>query len=138
MAKITPLGEFLENSTGPAGIHEGGGEIAAWHCYSLSLWYHRRGDPAQTIRWGQWSLERGTGDAARVACVQLLQAMAHHQLGQTEEALKLLADAAQPIRALMASSSGKWSDANGPWVDWTNAHILLKEAEAMIGATPAD
>jgi eukaryotic-like serine/threonine-protein kinase len=138
MAEIATLGTFLESATGPGGINEGGGEIAAWHCYSLSLWYHRRGDAAQTIQWGGWSLQRGMGDEARVNCVRLLLAMAHHRLGETEAAGKLLADAAKTIRALMESSSGKWSDASGPWVDWMNAHILLKEAEAMIGASEAD
>lgn len=134
MTKIGTLGVFLENAVGPEGTNQGDGEGGAWHCYSLSMWYHRRSDPAQTIRWGELSLQRGTSDQARVACVRLLLAMAHHQLGEAERARALLAEAATPIRTLQESSSGKWSDDTGPWVDWMNAHILLKEAEAMIGA----
>lgn len=38
----------------------------------------------------------------------------------------------------MESTSGKWSDVIGLWVDWMNANILLKEAEAMIGASGTD
>ena len=48
---------------------------------------------------------------------------------------KLLVDAAKPLRTLMDATSGKWTDDSSLWVDWTNAHILVKEAEAMIGAT---
>jgi hypothetical protein len=134
MAEIARLGEFLESATGPGGGNEGGDEIAAWHCYSLSLWYHRRGDPEQTIRWADWSLSRGTGDDARVTCVRLLLAMARHRMGEKEEARMLLDDSAKPIRALLEASSGKWSADLVPWVDWMNAHLLLKEAETMIGA----
>ena len=54
-------------------------------------------------------------------------------LGETEEARKLLADAAKSIGAVREPTSGKWSDNLDLWVDWMNAHILLKEAEAMIG-----
>jgi hypothetical protein len=68
----------------------------------------------------------------RAACVRLLLAMARNQLGETEDARKLLADAAGPIRALKESSSGNWTDDRSLWVDWTNAHILLKETLQMI------
>ena len=115
-----------------------GEDSAAWQCYSLALWHHRRGDPAQTIRWGELSLQRSMASEPRVVCVRLLLAMARHRLGETEEARKLLADAAKPLRALMESTSGKWSDDRSLWVDWTNAHILLKEAEAVIGASGTD
>jgi serine/threonine protein kinase len=133
MAEIAKLGAFLESAIGPEGTSQGDGESAAWHCYSLSLWYHRRNDPAQTIRWGELSLKRGLEDQARVACVHLLLAMARHRKGEAKQAHILMADSAKPILALLKSSSGKWTDETGPWVDWMNAHILLREAEAMIG-----
>ena len=138
MAKLATLGAFLENAIGPEGMNEGGGDTAAWKCYSLALWHHRRGDPAQTIRWGEWSLQRNMESEPRVACVRLLLAMARHQMGETDEARKLLVDAAKPLLALMESTSGKWSDDRSLWVDWTNAHILFKEAEALIGASGTD
>ena len=137
MAKIAALGIFLESAVGPEGVNQGDGESPAWHCYSLALWYHRQHDPGQTLRWSDFSLKRGKADEARVICVQLLMAMARHRLGENEEARKLLTDAARVINARRESTSGKWSDSSGPWVDWMNAHILLKEAEVMIGESDA-
>jgi len=137
MAKIAPLVEFLENVIGSEGSSGHTDDGVAWQCYSLALWNYRRGDPAQTIRWGELSLQRSMESQTRVVCVRLLLAMARHRIGETEQARKLLADAAEPIRALMESSSGKWSD-DITWVDWMNAHILLKEAEIVIGVSEAD
>ena len=137
MAKIASLAAFLESSIKPDGGNGAMDDGAAWQCYSLALWHHRCGDPAQTIHWGEWSLQRSMASESRVACVRLLLAMARHQLGEAEEAHKLLADAAKPLRTLMDATSGKWADDSSLWVDWTNAHILLKEAEAMIGASEA-
>lgn len=137
MAKIATLGVFLERAVGPEGVNQGDGESPAWHCYSLALWYHRQHDPGQTLRWSDFSLKRGKADEARLICVQLLMAMARHRLGENEEARKLLTDAARVINARRESTSGKWADSAGPWVDWMNAHILLKEAEVMIGESDA-
>jgi hypothetical protein len=133
MAKIETLGAFLESIAGSEDSNHFTDDGAAWQSYSLALWYHRRGDPAQTIRWGELSLQRSMRAEPRVACVRLLLAMARHRIGETEEARKLLADAAKPIRTLMESSSGTYSDPTSVWVDWMNANVLLKEAEAVIG-----
>ena len=76
MAKLATLGAFLESAIGPEDGNENGG--AAWNCYALALWNHRRGDPAQTIRWGESSLRRSMVAEPRVNCVRLLLAMARH------------------------------------------------------------
>jgi tetratricopeptide (TPR) repeat protein len=138
MVKIAPIGEFLENSVGPVATNELGGDSAAWHCYSLSLWYHRRGDPAQAIRWAEWSLQRSMEQASRVACVRLLLAMARHQMGEADEARMLLNDSAKAVYEIMQSSPEPWAGDIGNWADWMNAHILLKEAEAVIGSSGKD
>jgi tRNA A-37 threonylcarbamoyl transferase component Bud32 len=138
MEKIATLGIFLENSIGPVGMNVGGEDVAGWQCYSLALWHHRRGDPAQTIRWGELSLQRSMNAEPRVLCVRMLLAMSHHRMGETDEARKLLTDAAKPLRAVMDSTSGKWSDDRSLWVDWMNAKILLQEAESIIGASVAE
>nr|MCU0749893.1 hypothetical protein [Akkermansiaceae bacterium] len=130
MEKIAPLGAFLERSIEPTS-NEHNEDGAAWQCYSLALWHHRRGDPEQTIRWGEESLRRNMATEPRVACVQLLIAMARYKMGAIQEARNLLTEAARPILNLMESSGGKWSD-EITWVDWMNAHILLKEAQALI------
>jgi hypothetical protein len=129
MDKISLLVEFLVRNGGPE-LANGGN--AAWKCYSLALWNHRLGAVQQVIRWGELSLQQGVGDEHRVACVRLLLAMARQQMGETEQASKLMADAAKLVRARMESSSGKWADDVILWVGWVNAHILLNEAEAMI------
>jgi hypothetical protein len=136
--KIAKLGTFLESAIGPEGRNGLTEDGAAWASHSLALLYHRHHDPEQTIRWGELSLQRDMGAESRVVCVRLLLAMARYRLGETEEARKLLATAAKPIRALMESSSGKWSDEIIPWVDWMVSHILLQEAEAMIGGSEVD
>lgn len=138
MAKIATLGEFLEGAIGPEAGNQPHADGAAWQCYSLALWHHRRGNPEQTIRWGEWSLQRSMEAEPRVVCVRLLLAMARHRIGEKEEARALLAESAKPIRALMESSSGEWFGGIDPWADWMNAHILLKEAEALIGTAASD
>jgi len=133
MEKISPLAAFLSSAIGPEGKDGSAPEMCAWCCYSLALWNHRLGDTAQTIRWCELSLQNSPQIQPRVACVSLLLAMARHRTGETEEARKLLANAANSIGAVRDPASGKWSDHLDLWVDWMNAHILLKEAEAMIG-----
>jgi hypothetical protein len=133
MEKIGTLAAFLENAVGPEGRDASNVSGAAWHCYSLALWYHRRRDPVQTIRWCEFSLQRDMQCEPRVVCVQLLLAMSRHQLGETEEARTILAAAAKPILARKESPSGIYSGNGALWVDWVNGEILLNEAEAMIG-----
>lgn len=133
MEKISPLAAFLLHSIGPEGKNGIDPEMCAWCCYSLALWHHRLGDTTQTIRWCELSQQRSMGIEPRAVCVNLLLAMARHRTGETEEARKLLADASNSISTVREPTSGKWSDNLNLWVDWMNAHILLKEAEAMIG-----
>ncbi len=130
--KIGTLGAFLIDSIGQEGKRATGPGMCAWCSYSLALWNHRLDEPMQTIRWCELSLQSSMEVRPRMVCVNLLLAMARYRLGETEEARKLLADAANSIDAVREASSEKWSD-NIVWVDWMNAHILLKEAEAMIG-----
>ncbi len=129
MEKIAPLAAFLERSV----EHQSkngfrADDVSGWQCYSLALWHHRRNDPAGTLRWGTLSLKCSTDAESRVVCVRLLLAMAHHQLGESEPARRLLADAEKPISSLMNSSSGTFSGTPDLWEDWVSAHVLLKEA----------
>lgn len=132
MEKIGTLVKLLESAFWSADENEGSNDGVAWYCYSLALWNHRLGDQAETIRWCQLSLQSSVEGQPRVVCVNLLLAMTRHRQGETEEARMLLADAAKSVAAVMEPTSGKWADNLDAWVDWMNAHILLKEAEAMI------
>ncbi|MFM2199707.1 MAG: hypothetical protein RLZZ505_3139 [Verrucomicrobiota bacterium] len=133
MAKIAPLAAFLESAVGP----DGGAELdpagAAWHCYSLALWQYRRKDLAQTIRWAELSLLRNTDSVPRLSCVRSLLAMSRYQQGETEEARKLLAEAATPIRTIMETSSATAMFEMDWWIDWLNAKILIAEATELTG-----
>ncbi len=138
MEKIALLAGFLESAVRPEDGNGDRDEGSASKCYSLALWNHRRGDPAQVIRWGESSLRRSMAVDSRVACVRLLLAMARHRSGETEEARKQLAEAAQPIDRPLDLSSEIASGKSDQWHDWMSAQILLKEAGAMIGPAKAD
>jgi hypothetical protein len=139
MTQIVPIVAFLETSIGPEGNQGIDLGTAAWACYSMALWNHRLSDPNQVIRWGELSLQHDmqhhVRNEERTVCVRLLIAMARHQLGKGEQARKLLADAAKPVRRMINPSSGIGSGNIMPWVDWMIADILLKEAEGVIGAS---
>ncbi len=138
MEKIALLAGFLESAVRPEYGNGSQDDGSAWQCYSLALWNHRRGDPAQVIHWGESSLRRSMASDSRVACVRLLLAMAQHRSGEAEEARKQLAEAARLIDRTLELSSEIASGKSDQWHDWMSAQILLKEAGAMIGPAKAD
>jgi tetratricopeptide (TPR) repeat protein len=133
MAKIAPLAAFLESAVGSDGGANMDPDSAAWHCYSLALWHHRRKDPAQTIRWAELSLRHHNKNVPRLACVRSLLAMSRYQQGETEEARKLLTEAAAPIRGVMEAAPETAIYRLEWWIDWLNAKILIAEAAEQIG-----
>lgn len=106
---------------------------AAWHCYSLALWQYRRNELAQTIRWAGLSLLRNKESVPRLSCFRSLLVMSRYQQGETEEARKLLAEAATPIRTITETSSETAMLEMDWWIDWLNAKILIAEATEQIG-----
>ncbi len=103
------------------------------------MWYHRRNDPALAIHWSESSLRSSMKEESRLACVRLLLAMSLHQQGKAVEAAKLLTEAATPIHQMMSLPPQTAADKmDFFWVDWISAHVLLKEAEVLIGASATD
>lgn len=129
MNRVEKLVDFLETSIGPASEKSGYDDSASWHCYSLALWYHRLHDAQKTSYWCQLSLQRSESDPARVSCVKFLLAMSLHRTGQTDQAHDLLTTTAAPLISMRQSTSGRWTDDLGRWIDWTNAYLLLLEAQ---------
>jgi chemotaxis regulatin CheY-phosphate phosphatase CheZ len=58
--------------------------------------------------------------------------MARYQQGEKEQAHQLLTEAAKPLQSLMENSSANYTTGTSDWVDWMNAHIMLKEAKETI------
>lgn len=132
MAKIATLAKFLENAVEQESTANPNGDGVAWYCYSLALWYHRRLDTEQTIRWAESSIRRNNQNEPRAVCLQLLLAMANNQQGKKEEARKLLDEASLPIHNIIANSPENILFTVEWWVDWVNAKILLREAQELI------
>jgi hypothetical protein len=55
--------------------------------------------------------------------------MSLHRTGQTDQAHDLLTTTAAPLISMRQSTSGRWTDDLGRWIDWTNAYLLLLEAQ---------
>ncbi len=65
----------------------------------------------------------------------LVKAMAQHQLKHTEEARAALAKGTDIVNRKFLNLKNSALDEN--WVDWLIAHILLREAQALIELPPA-
>jgi len=108
-------------------------DAAAWRTFTLALTEYRRGNFRLTVDWCERSLDYKRDVESRVASVNALLAMAHMQLGQTEEASNELSKSRSTVDAVFArglAAKRKW---DGYWFDWVVARILLNEAMALSG-----
>jgi tetratricopeptide (TPR) repeat protein len=64
----------------------------------------------------------------------LILAMAQHQLKRPDEARAALAKGADIVNTKLLKLENATLDEN--WLDWLIAHILLREAQALIGGPP--
>jgi tetratricopeptide (TPR) repeat protein len=69
------------------------------------------------------------------AAAYLVMAMAQHRLGRPEEARASLAKGADIVNTKLLKRENATLDEN--WIDWIIADILLREARALIGSSPA-
>jgi len=94
---------------------------------------YRAGHFADAIEWSQKVADQ-KGDPGRTAQAEAVLAMAQHQLKQTEAARASLAKAAEVAQTkLPAAGSGNFGES---WNDWIIAHVLLREAQALIDGGP--
>jgi serine/threonine protein kinase len=106
--------------------------MAAWRAYTLSLMAYRSGDYELSIEWGKRSREYDLGLQSRVISVQLIIAMAHARLGQTDQAVAELAEPRFVIDETFRRGVSNLPRWEGFWFDWVIARIHLNEAEQLI------
>lgn len=110
--------------------------LRAWAEFSMALRAFRCGQHAEAVRWGRQSLETENLNAARVASVRLVLAMASSE-GESDLAARLeVSEVGAAIQEVLKSPIGEWSGGGqgAVWPDWANAHLLLNEAEMRIVA----
>jgi len=99
-----------------------------WFLLSKGLTEYRAGRHTQALEWLQRFRPSVAGTNYDGSCFATI-AMARHRLGQAAEARSAVA-AAQALCAQKSQSAlNGWA-----WRDWLHCEILLREAEALIGA----
>ncbi|MBN8460374.1 MAG: serine/threonine protein kinase [Verrucomicrobia bacterium] len=136
MARLAPLGGFISDALAGNPTLETTPNLKAWACFSMALWDYRKGEFETSIQWAQKSLDLEDKNPARVSSVKLLLAMVHFRMGRPQDARDLLHEAAPTVRTILSGDIQAWSNNSLGivWPDWANAHVLLNEAETLIGA----
>ena len=104
---------------------------AAWGSVSLALWEYRRGNYTRAVEWCHRSRAYSEANQPRTATVQVLLAMADHQLGRTGEAAAELKLGRDAIEARFGDGLERGDGELGFWFDWVFARIMLQEALAL-------
>ncbi len=129
LSALKPMSELMAKS-----IVEAKGKIPEdslrWPQATMGLWEYRSGSYGAVERWCQESLAHQPGDEnlARIANLQLLLAMAHLHLGNTNLAQSELAQAVEIIRT--GFDDGLRTVSN--WHDWILDRLLMGEAQGLI------
>jgi Flp pilus assembly protein TadD len=90
---------------------------------------YRQGRFASAAEWSQKALER-TNDNYRTVQAHMTLAMAQHQLNQIEQARVTLAKGLELAEARFPKAGKGGLD--DQWHDWIIAHVLMREAKALI------
>ena len=109
--------------------------MAAYYSYSLALMAYRRGDYPLTVEWCRRAVNYHHGVQSRDLSVQLILAMAHARLGQTELARTELEKSRAAIEDVFRNGLNKSPTWQGFWFDWVCAKIHLREATLLINGT---
>jgi hypothetical protein len=94
---------------------------------------YREGDIERAVRWSEKSHEYRDGPAQSAALALVVQAMAQHQLEETDQARQSLADATALI-PFNLSREGYLPPSRNPdaYTDWLIAEVLRREAAFLI------
>jgi tetratricopeptide (TPR) repeat protein len=104
---------------------------AAYFQFVKGLAEYREGRFATAAEWAKKALNKPSEDSQRDAQAYAVLAMAYHQLGQTNEARAILANAKEVTDTkLPKADSGDLGEA---WNNVLIARILLREANTLIG-----
>jgi len=106
--------------------------MAAWRCISLGIMAYRQGYAPTAKSWCEKCLSYSGDNPPRIATAHIIEAMACHQLGETEQAVSELEEGRKPVEAEFSKDLEEGGGAQGFWYDWLYARILLREAEGLI------
>ncbi len=108
-----------------------------WFLFAKGLHEYRTGKYADALATCRASRQRaGTTDYGRevLTCLDLVvEAMALQEAGKADEARRML-DQAKPL----IESHVPGVDGGDAWADWLSAHLLYREAEALLAARKAE
>jgi serine/threonine protein kinase len=107
---------------------------AAWQSMSLALMEYRRGHYPKAVEWAQRCLAFSEYNPPRAATSHVILAMAWQQMQKTSEARAELALGRELIENKFRTPLEHGSATQGFWFDWVFAHILLREASALVPA----
>ncbi len=120
------------------------GKDSAWLSFfqfGNGLAEYRRGEYASAVDWmrkviGQpMSVGRPSPAWERDVAAWAVLAMAQHRLQQTEEARRALVQGLELAQTKLPQFGN--DNLEQDWVDWLIAHILLREAKALLAGEPA-
>jgi eukaryotic-like serine/threonine-protein kinase len=130
LESLAPLARVAEESIANPDHHDTDAAFrAAWGSVSLALWEYRRRHYDRSIEWARRSLACPDFNAPRAATAHVELALALHQIGQKEEALRELSQGRESIQDKFKRDLEAGNGAQGFWFDWVFARILLKEAQ---------
>jgi Flp pilus assembly protein TadD len=103
-----------------------------WFLIARGMADYRAGRFAGAIDWLRKSLTPGADseEPVRDGLAHAVLAMAHHRLGQAEEARKAL-DRARDLEERLPASGGNLT------YNWLRVHVVRREADALLGAAGA-
>jgi serine/threonine protein kinase/tetratricopeptide (TPR) repeat protein len=107
----------------------------AWSVHVLGLAYYRAGQPEKAIQYLSETLKKGP-PWDHDMLNSLVLSMAHHRLGQGDEARRCFKRAAEAIAEAARTRPGQSSLFAPPgwaWWDWLGVQILRREAEESVG-----
>src|SRR5206468_12758905 len=99
-----------------------------WFLLARGMADYRTAQFGGAIGWLRQSLSPGAESPHRDGLAQLFLAMAHHQLGQIDDARQAL-DKAQALGQKLPKLDGSQL---GSWHDWLRFHIVRREAEELL------
>jgi len=100
-----------------------------WVEATQSLAHYRRGREKEALSLAAHSLTFGTGGWNRTVVAHVVRSMTLRRLGRDEEARQALESAGQTIRQVKGLGEGDYTD---NWHDYLIAHLLLREANALL------
>jgi WD40 repeat protein/tetratricopeptide (TPR) repeat protein len=105
-----------------------GSPAGGWYAHALALAHYRAGHYELALEQSEIAIK--TGWVAELNW--LVMAMAHHHLGHGAEARQFLVKAVDVLDQAKAANPGE--PVQFVAIDWLEAHVLRREAEAMIDA----